>query len=99
MKENLVFKSQHPQKTWTVNLRRRIGKPKVEWLVNLAGKPLSFKSNIIGDKLIVVLKEGPAVGRMKISFSGSTALYLYKPSLWKRIKTFFGRFFNRRVKR
>jgi hypothetical protein len=97
-KRTLLYTNRHPQMTWTVNLRRLTGKPKIVSVLDVSGNKLRHWSEIIGDKLIVVLKDGPSSGSLRISLKGETALYMYKPSLWKRFKNFWARLFNRSIK-
>lgn len=97
-KKVMKYSNRHPQMTWTVNLRRLTGKPKVVSVLDPGGKKLRYWADVIGDKLVVVLKDGPASGSMDIQFTGDRALYLYKPSLWKRFRDFWAKLFNRRIR-
>ena len=97
-KKIIKYTNRHPQMTWTVNLRRLYGKPKVLSVFDSSGEKLRHWYDVIGDKLIVVLKDGPSSGSMNISFTGEKALYIYKPSVWKRLKDFLAKFFNRRIR-
>lgn len=83
------------QQTWTVNLRRVAGKPSIVSVTNLKGEKLRHVARIMGDKLIIVLKEGPSHGRAIVRYKGAKYKYLHRPDWWAQIKFFFKKLFRR----
>lgn len=87
MKDRILkYRNRFSETTWTVSLRRQAGRVKKVNIYNPLGQALGCDSLIIGDRLIVKLKNGPSSGEMKVVMTGDSHHYFFSENIWSRVK-------------